>query len=188
MKIKLKKFKIISEQSGEDIPDSRFIKDVSKDDIKKIIKQTAKTATSPIRELTQVDKILLKYPSLKKIILNLFTSIYNDYIKELYVVAPKPTTFKVLLRNSQLFYLTYTPKTYIAQISGKKYYLSDTEDFERALQALVNLLNIGAPAGSEGPESETSGKSEIPSEEPSTEETPAEETPEEGEEEVPPQA
>lgn len=181
MKIKLKKFKIISEQSGEDIPDSKFIKDVSKDDIKKIIKQTAKAASSPIRNLTQVDKILLKYPSLKEVILNMFTKIYNDYIKELYVVAPKPTTFKVLLRNGQQFFLTYTPKTYIAQISGKKYYLANREDFERSLQALVALLNIGAPANTEGPEAETSTKSEIPSEE-----TPEEKP--EGEEEVPPQA
>lgn len=178
MKIIPKKIRIV-EQSGEDIPDNKFIKDVSKDDLKKIIKQTAKSATSPIRELTQVDKTLLKYPSLKEVILNMFTNIYNDYIKELYVVAPKPTTFKVLLRNGQQFFLTYTGKTYVAQISGKKYYLANKEDFQRALQALTAILNIGKPTNTEGPEEETGETGEIPSEEPTPpteEEAPEEET------------
>lgn len=143
------------EHSEENIPDSRFIKDLDKDELKKVIQYTAKASTAITKEITPADKMLLRYPSLKEVILFFFTDVYNDYIQDIFVVAPKPTTFKVLLRNGQFFYLTYNTKSYTAQISGKKYYLLNIGEKQRALQALVVLLNIGKPVDSKGPGTET---------------------------------
>lgn len=106
---------------------------------------------------TKVDKILNKFSSLKEVIINLFTEVYNDYIQDIFVVAPKPTMFKVVLKNAQVFYLTYNKDNYTAQISGKKYYLLNIDEQQRALKALSNILNIGNIPQTLGPGAETPG-------------------------------
>ena len=67
--------------------------------------------------------ILKKYPSLNDTLTDLMTKHFGDYVMGIYVMAPKPTTFKVLLHNGQFFYLMYAKDSYIAKIQGKKYYL-----------------------------------------------------------------
>jgi len=69
-------------------------------------------------------------------------------------MAPKPTTFKVLLHNGQHFFLIYAKDSYIAKISGKKYYLSDLGAEEYAIKAIADLLTMGMPPGAEGPDQE----------------------------------
>ena len=53
---------------------------------------------------------------------DLLTDYFRDYVTGIFVVAPKPTTFKVLLHNGQMFFLIYGPKSYIAKIAGKRYF------------------------------------------------------------------
>jgi len=84
-----------------------------------------------------------------------------------------------------LFYIIHTDRSWIAQVEGKKYYLLNLDEEERAAEAIARLLYFTAP---EQPEKEPSG--ETPSEEAPTEETPsieipAEEAPEEETPEVP---
>lgn len=135
---------------------------------------------------TSADKILDKFPKLKLTIVDLFTDVYNDYIQDIYVVAPKPTMFKIVLKNAQYFFLTYTDKSFVAQISGKKYNLIVLQDQQRALKAISNLLNIGNPPPTMGPPSETpqpSDKEEKPKGKP-TGRPPKDKTEEEPEPEV----
>lgn len=98
--------------------------------------------------------ILQKYPSLKDTLVDLMTESYDEYITGIYVMAPKPTTFKVLLHNGQHFYLIYAKDSYIAKISGKKYYLSDLGAEEYAIKSIADLLIMGMPPGAEGPDQE----------------------------------
>ena len=98
--------------------------------------------------------ILQKYPSLKDTLVDLMTESYDEYITGIYVMAPKPTTFKVLLHNGQHFYLIYAKDSYIAKISGKKYYLSDLGAEEYAIKSIADLLTMGMPPGAEGPDQE----------------------------------
>jgi hypothetical protein len=125
--------------------------------------------------------ILQKYPSLDATLSDLMTQNYRDYITGVYVMAPKPTTFKVLLHNGQEFYLIYGPQAYIAKISGKKYNLMNLKEEEFAITALAALLELGMPPGSEGPEEETENETDLKSDEFETEETPTEEPAEEEE-------
>ena len=98
--------------------------------------------------------ILQKYPSLKDTLIDLMTESFDEYITGIYVMAPKPTTFKVLLHNGQHFYLIYARDSYIAKISGKKYYLSDLGAEEYAIKSIADLLTMGMPPGAEGPDQE----------------------------------
>jgi len=98
--------------------------------------------------------ILQKYPSLKETLIDLMTESFDEYITGIYVMAPKPTTFKVLLHNGQHFFLIYAKDSYIAKISGKKYYLSDLGAEEYAIKAIADLLTMGMPPGAEGPDQE----------------------------------
>ena len=99
--------------------------------------------------------ILQKYPSLKETLIDLMTESFDEYVTGIYVMAPKPTTFKVLLHNGQHFFLIYAKDSYIAKIQGKKYYLLNLGEEEYAIKAISDLLTMGMPPGAEGPDDET---------------------------------
>ena len=129
-------------------------------------------------EENPLEYIIQKYPSLDDTLKDLLTDYYRDYVTGIFVVAPKPTTFKILLHNGQMFYLIYGPKSYIAKVSGKRYFLLNLNEEESAVLAIADLLMLGRPPGSQGPDEETASSEE---ETPSADETPDEEIPAEEE-------
>ena len=120
--------------------------------------------------------ILRKYPSMTGTLQMLMSSAYKDYITGIYVVAPKPTTFKIVLHNDLDFFLTYLGKAYEATVSGKKFYLQTVGEKERCMKAVARLLALGSPVKTKGPEGGEVA-AEAPAEEAPAEETPAEEAP-----------
>ena len=115
--------------------------------------------------------ILQKYPSLKGTLQDLMTTSFDEYITGIYVMAPKPTTFKILLHNGQQFFLIYAKDSYIAKIQGKKYYLLNLGEEEYAIKAIADLLTMGMPPGAKGPDDEeendtTAGSDDTPDIEP----------------------
>jgi hypothetical protein len=92
---------------------------------------------------------------------DLMTENYRDYITGVYVIAPKPTTFRILLHNGQEFYLIYGTKAYTAKISGKKYYLLNLSEEQFAINAIASLLELGMPPGSEGPGEQMDNEADI---------------------------
>lgn len=113
---------------------------------------------------TSSQEILGKFPTLKKTLAGLLTSEFDTFIKEVEWVAPKPTTFRVVLANDDHFFLKWMGKGFEAQIAGKKYYLGSLPDYQQALDKINELLRyepIGVdkqttepgmeePAGEEG--------------------------------------
>jgi hypothetical protein len=87
--------------------------------------------------------VLSKFPELKETIVNLLTNQFEFFIKEIQWVAPRPTMFKIILNNEQYFYLSYNTRSWIAQVDGKKYYLSNLKEEENACDAISNLLKHG---------------------------------------------
>ena len=132
-------------------------------------------------ESNPMEYILNKYPSLNDTLSDLLTDYFRDYITGIFVMAPKPTTFKVLLHNGQMFFLIYGPKSWIAKVAGKRFYLLNLNEEESAVLAISELLQLGRPPGSEGPQettgSEKAAEAEAPAEEEGGEEAPAEEEP-----------
>jgi hypothetical protein len=88
---------------------------------------------------------LTKFPELKDVIVALLGPQFDLFISSIDWVAPKPTTFRINLKNNENFYLVYTPRTFIAEIEGKKYYLLNLNEQENAENAIARMLRYGAP-------------------------------------------
>ena len=101
-----------------------------------------------------INFILAKYPTLTKTQERLMTPVFKDYITGIYITAPKPTTFKIVLHNGQFFLLTFLGKAYEATIAGKKFYLQTIGERERATNAVARLLQLGNPIETKGAEGE----------------------------------
>jgi hypothetical protein len=154
-------------------------RDELKDKIKSLVKQVYKPEDSKIdldhTESISLDSakfpILLQYPSLKDAIEQLLTHQYEPFLMDIQWVAPKPITFRIVLTNGEIFYLISTPKSWIAQIEGKKYYLLNLGEEEAACQSIARMLYYGNQAAETAPAKEETTSTE----ETSTEEKPAEE-------------
>jgi len=125
--------------------------------------------------------ILQKYPSLDDTMVDLLTPSFRDYVTGIFIIAPKPTTFRILLHNSQDFHLIYGPRAYVAKIAGKKYDLMNLSEEEFAITSIAQLLELGIPPGSEGPTEEVNNQADLQNNTPEETpiETPAETPPEE---------
>ena len=88
---------------------------------------------------------LTKFPELKEVILTLLTADFDNFLSSIDWVAPRPTTFRINLRNDENFYLIWMGRSWIAQIEGKKYYLLNLPEEERAVEAIARMLRYGAP-------------------------------------------
>ena len=90
-----------------------------------------------------------KFPPLKDIIIDLLTIEFVSFIESVDWVAPRPTTFRINLLNGENFLLMYTIKSWIGQVSGKKYYLLNLDEEERCALAINRLLRVGPESGAE---------------------------------------
>jgi hypothetical protein len=120
---------------------------MTKDQLVRRIQDLAKqvysaTAVTP-EEAIEYDE-LTKFPELKKVIVDLLTPEYDNFLSSIDWVAPRPTTFRINLENGQNFYLIYGKRSWVAQVAGKKYYLLNLPEEERAAEAIANLLRYGA--------------------------------------------
>ena len=103
-------------------------------------------------EENPMEFILDKYVSLNEIMTELMTKDYREYLDAVFIVSPKPTSFKIVLHNGQYFYLTYMGPAYEATVSGKNYYMSNIGEKERCMIAISKLLRGGSPLKTKGPE------------------------------------
>jgi len=124
-----------------------------KEKIKVLIKQVYKDRKVSDLETVKYDE-LTKFPELKQIIVTLLTDQYDSFLSTIDWVAPRPTTFRMNLKNDQDFYLIYTRKSWICQVQGKKYYLQNLPEEERAVEAIARILRYGNKIGEEGEASE----------------------------------
>jgi hypothetical protein len=149
-------------------------KDELKEKIKVLVKQVYKPKTLSIDTSANITldapkfPVLLKFPELKDIIVDLLTDQYEIFITDIQWVAPKPTTFRVVLGNGEPFMLTYSPRSWVAQIEGKKYYLLNLSEEESATEAIARVLAYGVteekPGGEETPEETPAAAEEVPAE------------------------
>jgi len=148
-------------------------KDELKEKIKILVKQVYKPDVLKAQDTISLDApkfpVLEKFPTLKQVITDLLTDQYEIFISDIQWVAPKPTTFRIVLGNGETFMLTYSPRSWVAQIEGKKYYLLNLNEEESATEAIARMLAYGIQ------EEKTEPAAEEETPEPSAEE----ETPEE---------
>ena len=142
-----------------------------RDRIKLLVKQVYKDKTKTDDAALAYDE-LVKFPELKAVIVNLMTTDFDKFLESVDWVAPRPSTFRVNLLNGENFVLFYDPRSWIAQVEGKKYYLLNLDEEEMAAKSVSRILTYGGKT-EKGTGAEVDGAEEIAP----TEEAPAEETP-----------
>jgi hypothetical protein len=148
-------------------------RDQLKNRIRGLVKQVYTVSRVTPEEAAQYDE-LTKFPELKKVIVDLLTNEYDNFLDSIDWVSPRPTTFRINLKNGQDFYLIYGKRSWIAQVEGKKYYLLNLPEEERAAQAIARILRYGTKEEAGATEA---GGAELGGETPPSEETPAETPP-----------
>ena len=119
---------------------------------------------------------LTKFPELKEILIDLLTDEFDKFLSSIDWVAPRPTTFRINLKNNQEFYLIFGKRSWIAQVEGKKYYLLNLPEEERAAEAVSRILRYGMKTEAGAQTDAELSAAEAPPEEAPVE-TPPEETP-----------
>jgi hypothetical protein len=99
---------------------------------------------------SSTQQILGKFPTLHKTLTQLLTREFGAFVDEILWVSPKPTTFKIALKNGQSFYLKWLEKGFQAQVGGKKYYLTLVDEYQQALDAIGEILKYAPPSEPEG--------------------------------------
>ena len=100
---------------------------------------------------TSTQEILGKFPTVKKTLVKLLTSEYDEFVEDVKWTVPKPSTFKVVLKNGQSLDLKWTGKGFEATIEGKGYFINNVSQYQQALDALGRILRDGPISQGEEP-------------------------------------
>lgn len=88
-------------------------------------------------------EILGKFPTVKKTLVDLLTPEFGEFVKDVKWVAPKPSTFEVVLQNGERFFLKWLGKSFSTQVAGKSYDLSKVSEYQQALNRINDILKTG---------------------------------------------
>ena len=125
-----------------------------KEKIRLLVKQVYSDRSQAEEAAVEYDE-LTKFPELKAVIIDLLTFEFDNFLGSIDWVAPRPTTFRINLKNGESFYLIYNGRSWIAQIEGKSYYLLNLPEEEQAAQAVSIILRYGSPEDLEEESEET---------------------------------
>jgi len=106
---------------------------------------------------------LVKFPELKAVIIDLLTVDFNQFLESVDWISPRPSTFRINLLNGEDFILIFDPRSWIAKVSGKKYYLLNLDEEEMAAKAISRLLSYGGKTAT-GAGADVEGAEEIETE------------------------
>ena len=124
-----------------------------KERIRLLVKQVYSNTKEAEIAAVEYDE-LTKFPELKAVIIDLLTYEFDNFLASIDWVAPRPSTFRINLKNDQNFYLIWMERSWMAQIEGKKYYLLNLREEEQAAQALARILRYGTSGGDDDSENE----------------------------------
>jgi hypothetical protein len=114
------------------------------------------------------DTILGRFPTLKQAIVKLQTEDYEEFVDSIDWISPRPTAFRINLKNGQDYELKWTGKTFVAKILGKRYTLSNIADYQQALDKLAILYSespmkgAGEGEAAEGVDDASTGGGDFP--------------------------
>ena len=133
-----------------------------KEKIKVLVKQVYKERSKGDDAAVAYDE-LVKFPELKAVIIDLLTVDFDKFLESVDWVAPRPSTFRINLLNGENFLLMFDPRSWIAQVSGKKYYLLNLDEEEMCVKAVSRLLAYGGKTAT-GVGADVDGAEEIETE------------------------
>jgi len=107
-----------------------------------------KTASKETILEDATDIILGKFPTLKKAIVKLQTNQFKEFVTSIDWISPRPSSFRVNIKNGQSYILKWTGTGFEAQILGKRYYIDKIDDYQQALDKLSRLYREGPMSNS----------------------------------------
>ena len=119
---------------------------MNKEDLKNRIKSIIKNVyhnVSKVEAIAVEFDELVKFPELKQAIVKVLTADFDFFLSSVDWVAPRPTTFRINLKNDQEFYLIFDKRNWIAQVEGKKYHLGSNVEEGQAAEAVSRILRYG---------------------------------------------
>ena len=124
--------------------------------IDELIEEEEPTPEEPASDVGPVledatDQILSKFPTLKSAIIKLQTEDFKEFVESVDWISPRPTSFRINLKNGQDYILKWTGSTFEAQIMGKRYIINKISDYPQALD-ILNILYKEAPMSGAGEE------------------------------------
>lgn len=117
---------------------------MKKSDLKKIVEEAYYEVLQEQAMLkTGSEEILQKFPTLRKTLEDLLTDNYDEFVDQVKWISPKPSSFEVILKNGERFFLKWNGGGFSAEIGGKTYDISTVQGFQRALSALGEIFQTG---------------------------------------------
>ena len=92
-------------------------------------------------------QILSKFPTLKAAIVKLQTEDFKEFVDSIDWISPRPTEFRINLKNGQDYIMKWTGTGFEAQIMGKRFYIDKINDYQQALDKLAILYKEGPMTG-----------------------------------------
>ena len=93
------------------------------------------------------DQILGKFPTLQAAIIKLQTEDFKEFVDSIDWISPRPTEFRINLKNGQDYIMKWTGTGFEAQIMGKRFYIDKINDYQQALDKLAILYKEGPMTG-----------------------------------------
>ena len=116
---------------------------MNRTEIRQLLEEAFYEVLSEQELKTASQEILGKFPTLKRQLVALLSEEFEEFIDEVKWIAPKPSTFQVVLQNGEKFFLKWNGAGFEAQIAGKQYALNYVSEFQQALDKLNELLKSG---------------------------------------------
>ena len=147
---------IDSELEGDELLNESLLDEVEEEDPTPEEDPNPKAGPETVLE-DATDTILAKFPTLRQAIIKLQTEDFKEFVDTIDWISPRPTAFRINIKNGQDYILKWTGKTFEAQIMGKRYLLSNIADYQQALDKLA-ILYRESPMKGAGEEEPASGE------------------------------
>ena len=127
---------------------------------------------TPTAAAFKYSPMLEKFPKLQETLITLMSEDFTAFVENIEWVAPRPTTFKVTLKNFNTYHLIWNGSEFTARVAGTQYNLANLGEEQRALKAIQELLITGPINPDKGSATPSQNLTAAPEETP--EEIPAE--------------
>jgi hypothetical protein len=98
---------------------------------------------TPTAAAFKYSPLLEKFPKLQETLITLMSEDFTAFVENIEWVAPRPTTFKITLKNFNYYHLIWNGTEFTARVSGTQYNLANLGEEQRAIKAIQELLIIG---------------------------------------------
>jgi hypothetical protein len=88
-------------------------------------------------------EMLNKFPKINETLIELMSSDFTYFVEDILWIAPRPSTFKVMLKNKNYFILLWNGDSFNTRVLGKTYDISAIGEKQRAIKSIQELLITG---------------------------------------------